>query len=112
MLTKLQLWQLKQFCKKYSLDYQEIDNTLTFSENKKHLGSLVPKRLEDRSAEAKAQEAEYMTEHFLSHYIICCIEKKNISKNVGEPIITAGEFSLKSFSMGCMLPTFFWTDSV
>lgn len=95
MMTKLQLWQLKQFCKKHELDFQLIDNEISYSENKDYLDSLVPKRLEDLAAECKAQETEYMAEHFLSHYIMCGLEGKTVSKEVGEPIASRGEFSLK-----------------
>lgn len=97
MLTKLQLWQLKQFCEKNGLDFQLIDNELTYSENKDYLDSLVPKQLEDRVAECIAQETEYMAEHFLSHYIMCGLEGKTVSKDVGESIVSNGEFSLKQF---------------
>jgi hypothetical protein len=82
---------------KHQLDEMEIDNMLSYSENKDHLDSLMPKRLEDLAAECKAQETEYMAEHFLSHYIMCGLEGKTVSEDVGEPIVSNGEFSLKQF---------------
>jgi len=68
---------LKRYCDKYGVDYYEIDNTLTFWENKKHLRKLV--RMMERSPDAwelarwESLQEQYMKEHILEYYIMCQI---------------------------------------
>lgn len=40
-MNALELWHLKNYCKKHSLDIQEIDKTLTYSENLQRLEKFV-----------------------------------------------------------------------
>jgi hypothetical protein len=43
-MLPLEKWHLLQFCKKNDIDTQEIDNTLTYWENKNHLIELIPSK--------------------------------------------------------------------
>lgn len=89
----IELWHLKRFCKKHNIDIQEIDNTLTHRENKKHLQSLIHRDIEDRMDEWKAQEEHYMRHHFLTFYINQAREGPTKSEETGEPI-RSNRFSL------------------
>jgi len=40
-MNALELWMLRRFCDQFGIDYQEIDESLTYSEAKAHLLSLV-----------------------------------------------------------------------
>lgn len=93
-MNALELWTLKKLCKKHELDYQEIDNSLTYSENKQHLLSLVTDKEVDGRA-LRSQEAQYMKEHILSHYVVCKMEGTTKSEEVGEPYYP--RFSLERF---------------
>jgi len=87
---------LLNFCRKYELDPYEIDNTLTYAENKKHLESLVPDfDPESNMDQWKAAEEQYLAEHALSHYLACMLEGKTKSKDIGEPI-SKPRFSLRA----------------
>jgi len=94
-VNPLQLWHLRRFCDKHGLDYQLIDSTLEYEENKKHLASLVTDfKVENRLA--KSLEEEYMTHHFLSDYVNCIIEGATKSEETGEPI-QPSRFSLSDW---------------
>lgn len=100
----LQKKKLLEYCRRHSLDYQEIDDTLTFSENKDHLKSLVPEQdPKDEMAYWVSQEEAYLKNHFLWHYIHCIREGKTKSSNVGnitnitEP--QQPEFSLRQLAL-------------
>jgi len=93
-LKALQLWHLKRFCRKYGLDYQLIDLSLTYHENKSYLESLVPQDVEDLLWEGESQQEWFMKNHFLSYYVGCILDGKTRSKEVGKPRIG---FSLKAY---------------
>jgi len=101
-LNNLELATLKRYCDKYGLDYYEIDNSLTFWENKKHLRALV--RMLSRSLDAfelaryKALQEQYMDEHFLSYYVMCQMAGETASAEVGEPY--QHRFSLEAYING------------
>jgi len=40
-------WHLTRFCKQHEIDVHEIDNTLTYGENKEHLEGFTIKSLEE-----------------------------------------------------------------
>jgi len=92
-LNNLQLWLLKHFCDAHGLDPQEIDNTLTYSENKKHLQSLVTDR--DMSAEWASEQERYNKEHALSDYVMAILDGTNTSKETGPPL--QPRFSLAAY---------------
>ena len=110
----LELWLLKRLCDRYGLDYQEIDDTLTYYENKEHLQSLVwGARLrvygpletdrsgflqwENKEAEWTAQMAQYLAEHLLEEYIAYRDAGWTVSEEVGEPLRYFPRFSLEEF---------------
>lgn len=99
-MNALVLYHLRKFCDKYGIDYQEIDDTLTYWENKEHLQSFAYERFNgtcmhverdhtwrDREAEkaAKSQAEQYMKEHALSNYIMAAISGETVSEEVGDP---------------------------
>jgi len=100
MLNNLELATLKRYCDKYGLDYQEIDNSLTFWENKKHLRSLVKmltRTLDVFEMERMAElQKQYMKEHFLSYYVACQMAGETKSTEVSQPL-NPNSFSLKTY---------------
>jgi hypothetical protein len=93
-MNNLQMRHLLKFCRKHELDPHQIDKTLTYSENKKYLKSLVPDfNPESKMDQWKAAEEQYMAEHALSHYLACMLEGKTKSKDVGE--VSERRFSLR-----------------
>ena len=98
-MIALQLWHLRRFCDKHNLDYQEIDDTLTYSENKDHLISLVPNFDSEapfqRLPEWESAEEQYMKQHILSYYIMCIVDGETTSKEVGAPM--EPRFSLAAY---------------
>ena len=108
----LELWLLKKFCDKYSIDYQEIDKTLTYWENKKHLQSLVidiptyePLAMDpggliawkDRLAAWESQMEWYLKTHFLAYYVACIDSGWTISEEIGETPLHYPRFSLETY---------------
>ena len=103
----LELWLLKRFCDKYEIDYQEIDDTLTYWENKEHLQSLVIPaygRLTadvtgwGRSLEAWESQMEwYLKTHFLEYYVACIDAGWTISEEMAEAIPHYPRFSLETY---------------
>ena len=98
---------LKRFCDEHGLDPQEIDDTLTYWENKEHLKSLTPhcSDASDYSKEDmlrwKAEEERYRAEHFLHYYIMATRAGETKSKDVGAvaPPAESG-FSLAAYIQG------------
>jgi len=50
-LNALEKWRLVQFCKQHEIDPQEIDNEVSYYENKQHLEQFVHKSPEDLAKE-------------------------------------------------------------
>jgi len=46
-MNSLVSWHLKKFCKQHEIDVHEIDNTLTYGENKRHLEEFTIRSLEE-----------------------------------------------------------------
>ena len=109
----LELWLLKRFCDKYEIDYQEIDNTLTYWENKEHLKSIAlgpiptygPIRAdlgglddwENRLAAWESQMEWHLKNHFLEYYIACIEARWTISEEMGETPPHYPRFSLETY---------------
>jgi hypothetical protein len=115
-MNALELWRLRKFCEQHELDYQLVDLTLTYSENKKYLASQVADfNPENRLDEWKSQEEYYMKHHFLMFYINCMREGATKSEETGEPI-QPNHFSLAewikqnshslSLLLGCLADCF------
>lgn len=86
-MNALQLWHLRRFCEQHGLDYQLIDLTLTYSENKKYLASQVADfNRENQLDEWKSQEEYHMKHHFLTYYINCAREGATKSEETRNPI--------------------------
>jgi len=98
-MKALEFRHLKRLCDKYGLDYQELDNTLTYYENKKHLLELA--RMLSQSldvfelARMESLQEQYMKEHFLSYYVLCQMAGETRSAEVGEPY--HHRFSLEAY---------------
>lgn len=99
-LKALELHLLKRLCDKHGLDYQEIDNNITYWENKAHLLDFIWKRSGPLVAEygraEKSAEERYMKEHALSHYILCGMDGETNSDEVGGPMVEY-QFSLRDY---------------
>ena len=88
---------LKRFCKQHELDYQEIDNTLTYYEAKGHLMSIAvgPLSPEINMAEWESQMEQYQREHILEYYIGAALAGETRSTEVGKTYYP--KFSLAAF---------------
>jgi len=99
-LNPLELATLKRYCDKYGLDYQEIDNSLTFWENKKHLRSLVKMltcTLDVFEIERMAElQRQYIKEHPIEYYLACQMAGETTSTETGLPI-EEPHFSLRGW---------------
>ncbi|MBU1449242.1 hypothetical protein KKF45_05350 [Patescibacteria group bacterium] len=111
---------LKKYCRRYEIDPQEIDDTLSFWENKEHLQSIFMAehspsngaysplevdrgglyKWESREAAWQSQMAEYLSEHTLENYIAHVEAGWTISEEVGEPYLGLGLFSLPLYIQG------------
>jgi len=80
---------LIRYCQKYGVDFQEIDDSLTYWENKKHLRSLVQmltRTLDVFEIERMAElQRQYIKEHALSYYIACQMAGETKSTETGQP---------------------------
>ena len=81
---------LIRYCQKYDIDFQEIDDSLTYWENKKHLRSLVQMltlSLDVFEIERMAElQKQYMKENFIAYYISCQMAGETKSSDVGPPV--------------------------
>ena len=90
---------LKRYCDKYGIDYYEVDDKLTFWENKKHLRKLV--RMMERSLDAfelarwESLQEQYMKEHMLEYYVLCQTAGETKSAETGRPY--SSKFSLEAY---------------
>lgn len=119
-MNPLVLWMLKRFCDKHELDPQEIDDTLTYQENKEQLKSLLPYvdpgsndwrgvdlwRAEEEVALCRAEEQRYRSEHFLHYYIMCVLAGETVSEDVGPVPVKSTGFSLAAY-IKLDIPKFF-----
>ena len=103
-LNNLELVTLKRICDKYGLDYQEIDNSLTYWENKKHLKSLVQMLTHtldvfemERMAELQRQ---FIKEHPIEYYLACQMAGETRSTDIGPPMEEQPPFSLRAWING------------
>lgn len=96
-MNSLELWRLKRHCDKYGIDYYEIDNTLTYAENKKHLLFLARNIAYDVFELERYVELqhEFMENHFLEYYLLCQMDGETISKEVAPS--TEPHFSLQKW---------------
>ena len=86
-LNALERWLLKRFCDKHGLDFQEIDSTLTYYENKQHLCSLVmgPLFPDVNLRVWRSQMERYQREHILEYYVSATLDGETKSDEVGKP---------------------------
>jgi len=102
-LNNLELATLKRYCDKYGLDYQEIDNSLTFWENKKHLRALVKmltRTLDVFEIERMAElQKQYIKEHPIAHYLACQMAGETTTTDIGPPV-EEFKFSLREYANG------------
>ena len=50
-MNALEQWRLKSFCKQHEIDYQEIDDSINYYENMKHLNEFVQRSPEELAKE-------------------------------------------------------------
>ena len=96
-MNALERWMLKRFCDEHELDYQEIDDTLTYYENKQHLCSLVmgPLFPDTDFHMWRSQMERYQKEHILEYYVSATMDGETKSDEVGKPYYP--RFSLATY---------------
>lgn len=99
-MNALERWHLRRLCDKWEIDYQEIDSTLTYWENKRHILSLVAERVYPLDPLVKRDwrslEQKYMEEQFLTYYVCCVEDGLTIPKESGH-LLHYPRFSLEEF---------------
>jgi len=105
-LNNLEFRHLKRFCDKYGIDYYEIDNTLTYRENKEHLRSLAHMLTQTLDMfeieqlgvwrQMAEMQKQYMSEHFLSYYLAWQMAGETTATDIGPPV-EPYQFSLKDY---------------
>jgi len=113
-MNNLEIWHLKRFCDKHGLDYQLIDDSLTYAENKGYLKTLrLPPDLFDSEAldewadflkEARSREEQVRREHILVLYIMAAHAGETKSSEVGTHYYP--RFSLKRWISQKHSPSF------
>jgi hypothetical protein len=75
-MNYLQIKHLLKLCKKHKVDPYEIDSTLSYAENKKHMRSLIinPERDMDKWDSA---EEQYLKDHPLWNYIMNTLKTRH-----------------------------------
>ena len=71
-LTGLERWLLERFCRQYGIDTQEIDDTLTYHENMRHLRELVQPPLTEEQMLQWARMSEDFVEEVEERLINDC----------------------------------------
>jgi hypothetical protein len=85
---------LMAFCVKHELDFQLIDDALTYYENKKYLTSLVESDVDNEKVCA-GMEQDYFNHHRIEHYLSCMINHETDSVETGDPVMLP-TYSLKA----------------
>jgi len=102
-MNALEFRHLKRFCDKYGIDYYEIDNTLTYYENLKHLRSIahmLTQTLDTFEIERMAElQKQYIKEHPIAYYLACQMAGETTAADIGPPI-EEFKFSLKDYVNG------------
>ncbi len=98
MLRFLEVNHLRRFCEKHNLDPQEIDPSLTYWENKRHLKSLVYGGASE--AEWDSRLEQFKDEHPLSDYILATLEGETQPANRQEALILMEYVQLKLLEKG------------
>ena len=110
-MNALELYHLRRLCDKWGIDYQEIDDTLTYWENKKHIYSLVAEAVYPLDPTIlrrwESLEEQYRKEHFLIYYVCCIQDGLTISEEIGLPIPHYPRFSLETY---IQQSHFFWGE--
>lgn len=99
-VNNLEIAHLKRICDKYGIDYYEMDSSLTYWENKKHLMGIVNRlRLSLDCFELARMESlqeQYLKEHFLSYFVMCQLNNEATPAEVGK-LPDSPKFSLVEF---------------
>ena len=101
-MNSLERYTLLRYCRKYDIDPQEIDSTLTYYENKQHLRSIF-KMLNNsldmfELARMSAQWDQYVKQNALTYYAACVLYGETKSSDVGKPDDQPARFSLSEFA--------------
>ena len=93
----LEKYLLKKYCRKYGLDYQEVDSTLTYWESMQHLRSLVKMLCGSLDTFEMARlddlQEEYVLNHPLEHFMSYRDPRKTKAKVCADSM--PAEFSLR-----------------
>jgi hypothetical protein len=93
----LEKYLLKKYCRKYGLDYQEIDSTLTYWENIQHLRSLAKMLCSSLDTFEIARMEELQEEYILDHPLEYFMSYRNPREHKAkvQKDSTPAEFSLR-----------------
>jgi hypothetical protein len=93
-MNYLQIKHLLKLCKKHKVDPYEIDSTLSYSENKKHLQTKVIDSNPEKDMDKwRSAEEQYLKDHPLWNYIMNTPKTRH-RKVPPEP----EEFSLRAYA--------------
>ena len=96
----LETYLLKKYCRKYGLDYQEVDSSLTYWENHQHLRSLVKMLCSSLDtfeiARMEDLQEEYVLNHPLEYFMSYRDPRERKAKVQADS--TPAEFSLRQMA--------------
>ena len=96
-MNALEEYLLKKYCRKYGLDYQEIDSEISYWENMQHLRALMKMLCNSLDTFEMARlddlQEEYMLNHPLEYFMSYRDPRK--AKAKVRPDSTPAEFSLR-----------------
>lgn len=99
-LNNLEIAHLKRLCDKHGIDYYEIDSSLTYWENKKHIMGIVKMLRHSLDcfelARMESLQEQYLKEHFLSYFVMCQLNNEATPADVGK-LPDPPKFSLVEF---------------
>jgi hypothetical protein len=96
-LNGLEQYLLKKYCRKYGLDYQEVDSSITYWENFQHLKGLVNMLCNTLDGFEIARMEELQEEYVLNHPLEYFMSYRNPRKRKAkvQTDSTPAEFSLR-----------------
>lgn len=101
-MTALEIYHLRKYCRKYGLDFYEVDSAIGYWENKEHLESIVKmlRKCGDMFEIARMEDlqAQYIAENPLTYYAACQLYGETKSSEVGDPDPSPQRFSLRTMS--------------
>ena len=95
-MAALELYNLRKFCRKHGIDIQEVDNALSYDENKQYLHETFRIKEKAKVVEVEDPERQFISEHPLKYYAACQMFGETTSRETGKLDTTPPRFSLKT----------------